>query len=427
MSIVGTTSGGSDAGIQSAEETIWSNFLTANSINSIALGVGSGISTTQMGLINPVAYDGRTGTNTDAIQVLNENDLAAVLQATAIPSSSGNLLTGATPGVVGADGGYIQAISVGPLGDRSSYIWNNVANTLSVSNDSGATNTYTWDSVNHVLTVTTERGGTFTIDMDTGDYSYRPSATMIGTVQEIIGFTLVDSDGDSQSGQLTMNVSRDSGGEIVGSNAGETLTGSNGSDTISGLGGNDVINGLEGDDKLSGGAGNDTLNGGAGNDILYGGSGNDTLDGGAGDDVLWGGAGNDTLTGGTGADTFAWALADRGTTGTPAVDTITDFDVASFASGGDRLDLRDLLQGSATTPGALDNYLHFQFSDGNTTIYVSTSGAFSNNNNVGNPPTNVSNNDVQQIVLNGVNLVGSSTTDQQVIQNLLNNGKLITD
>ncbi|OMG51782.1 hypothetical protein BJN45_16275, partial [Azonexus hydrophilus] len=423
----GASSGGADAGIQAAEEAIWTNFLAANGINSIAIGVGSGISTDAMTRINPVAYNGTTGTNTNAIQVLNENNLSAVLQSTAIPSSSGNLLSGATPGAVGADGGYISIISIGAVGDRSTYTWNRTTNTISAANDAGATNTYAWDAATHTLTVTTEQGGTFVIDMDTGDYTYRPSATMVGTAQEVVGFTLVDADGDQGNGQLTMNVSRNAGGEITGSASAETLNGTAGNDIINGMAGDDIISGFDGDDKLSGGAGNDTLSGGAGNDILYGGAGNDTLNGGDGNDTLWGGAGSDTLTGGLGADTFAWGLADAGSVSSPAVDTITDFGTASFASGGDRLDLRDLLQGSATTADALDNFLHFQYSGGNTTIYVSASGSFSNNNAASGLPSNVNNNDVQQIILNGVNLVGSSSTDQQVIQNLLTQGKLVVD
>jgi len=417
----------SDSGINAAEETLWKNFLTANGINSVAIGVGSGISTSAMALIDPIAYNGITGTNTNAIQVTNENNLSSVLQATAIPSTSGNLLTGATPGAVGADGGHLSVVSIGALGDRSTYAWNVAANTIAVTKDSGATNTHTWDAATHTLTITTELGGTFVVDMDTGDYSYRPSASMTGTAQEVIGFTLVDNDGDSASGQLTMNVSRYAGGEINGTSAADTLNGTAGDDIINGLAGNDTIYGNDGNDIISGGAGDDKLYGGAGNDLLSGGAGNDLLVGGDGNDILWGGAGNDTLTGGAGSDTFAWTLADAGTTASPAIDTITDFDTAAYASGGDRLDLRDLLSSSATTADALDNYLHFQYSGGNTTIYVSTNGAFSNNNAAGGLPSNVSSNDVQQIVLQGVNLVGSSTTDQQVIQNLLNQGKLITD
>ncbi|MBK9624604.1 MAG: calcium-binding protein [Rhodocyclaceae bacterium] len=59
------------------------------------------------------------------------------------------------------------------------------------------------------------------------------------------------------------------------------------------------------------------------------GAGTDTLTGGDGTDTLSGGAGNDTLTGGLLSDTFEWTLGDVGARGTPAVDTITDFNPAS--------------------------------------------------------------------------------------------------
>ncbi|WP_298398844.1 retention module-containing protein [uncultured Azonexus sp.] len=422
----GASSGGADAGIQPAEELIWTNFLAANGINSIAIGVGSGISSTAMTRIDPIAYNGSTSTNTNAIQVLNENNLSSVLQSTAIPSSSGNLLTGATPGAVGADGGYISTISIGALGDRSTYVWNRSTNTIGVTNDAGATNTYVWDAATHTLTVTTEQGGTFVIDMDTGDYSYRPSATMTGTAQEIVGFTLVDGDGDQATGQLTMNVSRNPGGEIDGTTAGNTINGTSGNDIINGMAGDDTIYGLDGNDKLSGGAGVDRLYGGAGNDILSGGAGNDILDGGAGNDVLWGGAGNDNLTGGLGADTFAWGLGDRGTGGSGrAVDTITDFDVRAFASGGDRLDLRDLLVGENS--GNLQNYLDFDTTSqaGNTIIRISSTGAFSSGNYS-------SGSEDQRIVLEGINIrtdlgLANNASDNQIINELISRGKLVTD
>ena len=88
-----------------------------------------------------------------------------------------------------------------------------------------------------------------------------------------------------------------------------------------------------------------------------------------------------------------------------------------------------MLLNSASTPGELDNYLHFDVSGGTTRLYISTSGLFSDSNAVttGTLPTNVSSNDVQQIVINGVDLVGSNLTDQAVIQDLLSKGKLIVD
>ena len=191
------------------------------------------------------------------------------------------------------------------------------------------------------------------------------------------------------------------------------ILGTTGNDTtaLDGTAGNDLIKGEAGADRLGG------TSGSAGNDILDGGAGNDTLRGGAGDDILFGGAGNDTMTGGTGADTFAWVLSDRGTSATPAVDTITDFDTTANS---DKLDLRDLLVGefhSGTDAGNLANYLHFS-STGSGTNAVTTievkslgSGTFD-----------------QSIRLTGIDLTaGNTLSDQTIIQNLLTNGKLITD
>ena len=192
-----------------------------------------------------------------------------------------------------------------------------------------------------------------------------------------------------------------------------------------------TIIGGSGSSTLAGGAGNDYVSGGSGDDVLTGGAGDDTLDGGAGNDILRGGIGNDTLTGGFGADIFEWKLADAGTAGAPGVDTITDFNTASAANGGDVLDLRDLLTGIATTAATLDNYLHFEVSGGNTILHVSSTGVFGDNNVVGTPSSTVTSNEVQKIVFTGVDLTlslsGASTTDQQVIQDLLTKGKLYTD
>jgi hypothetical protein len=86
------------------------------------------------------------------------------------------------------------------------------------------------------------------------------------------------------------------------------------------------------------------------------------------------------------------------------------------------LDLRDLLQGEAhdaISVGNLQNYLHFEAAGGNTTIQISSGGGFVNGYNVGAVD--------QTIVLQGVNLLSGFSTDLQVIQDLLNRGKLVTD
>ncbi|OYT99462.1 MAG: hypothetical protein CFE40_06340 [Burkholderiales bacterium PBB1] len=189
---------------------------------------------------------------------------------------------------------------------------------------------------------------------------------------------------------------------------------------------------------LDGGNGDDTLTGSAGRDILIGGQGKDTLNGGAGDDLIRGGAGHDQLTGGAGHDVFRWSLGDAGTAGGPARDVITDFD--NTPHGGDVLDLRDLLVGEShaantvalpasiglnnaltITPheGNLANYLHFSAVDGNTVVEISSTGGFASSYS----PAAVD----QVITLNGLNLVGSFTNDHQVINDLLQRGKLVTD
>jgi Ca2+-binding RTX toxin-like protein len=133
-----------------------------------------------------------------------------------------------------------------------------------------------------------------------------------------------------------------------------------------------------------------------------------------------GGVGNDSLTGGTGSDTFRWQLADKGPVGNPAADVVTDFSAAAVKSGGDALDLRDLLQGENHTTGTgnLGNYLHFEKSGTDTILHVSSSGAYSAGFNA--------TADDQTITLNNVDLT-TTGNDQAIIQDLLTKGKLIVD
>ncbi|QAX82644.1 large adhesive protein [Pseudomonas sp. DTU12.3] len=126
----------------------------------------------------------------------------------------------------------------------------------------------------------------------------------------------------------------------------------------------DVSGAHDGNDTLLGGAGNDILFGSGGNDLLDGGKGNDILLGGTGNDTLIGGQGNDILIGGSGADTFVWKSGDTGN------DVIKDFK----ASEGDRIDLRDLLQGE--TGSTIDNFLKITTVDGTSSLQVSSAGKF---------------------------------------------------
>ncbi|WP_422776790.1 retention module-containing protein [Pseudomonas mediterranea] len=130
----------------------------------------------------------------------------------------------------------------------------------------------------------------------------------------------------------------------------------------------DVSGAHDGNDTLLGGGGNDILFGQGGNDSLNGGKGNDILLGGTGNDTLIGGQGHDTLIGGLGGDTFVWKAGDTGN------DVIKDFKAAD----GDRIDLRDLLQGESGS--TIDHFLQISTVDGVSSLQVSTTGQFNGAN-----------------------------------------------
>jgi Ca2+-binding RTX toxin-like protein len=285
------------------------------------------------------------------------------------------------------------------------------------------------------------------------------TAVTTNVPDEIIGYTITDAQGSTSSATLDLHVVTN---EIQGTTGDETITGTTANDAIAGFAGNDIINAGAGsdivkggdgddtingeadDDQLYGDAGNDTITGGAGNDQVYGGDGNDNLQGNAGADVIYGGAGvdtilggaekdiiiggtgNDILTGGIGgldteSDTFRWELADKGVKGAPASDTITDFNAASVASGGDALDLRDLLtsENHAIGVGNLASFLHFEKVGADTILHVSSNGEYVAGFSAAK--------DVQTITLTNVDLVTGFANDQAIIADLLAKQKLITD
>ena len=146
----------------------------------------------------------------------------------------------------------------------------------------------------------------------------------------------------------------------------------------------------------------------------------------------------DIYTGGAGSDVFVFTLNEQGATSTNRyINQITDFNAAPAASGGDILDLRDLLEGENTVGGAgnLQKYLDFAVAtnpDGSftTTIRVSPTGGFTTL--FGGDGTYVASADTQRMVLDGVNIrtalgLANTATDSQIIAKLLQNGSLLVD
>ncbi len=204
----GNSQSGGDTGIQPAEEAIWKSFLTNNSINSYALGVG-GVTESQRTFIDPIAYDGKANAERNGVVVTAFSQLDNVLGSTVPTPISGNLLAGSLlpSGGAGADGpAFIKSVTINGI----TYTYN-PANGGSVT-VTGGTSAGVFDTTTDTLTVTTRQadgsvGGKFIVDMDGGDYRYEvPPAVAVRNISEVMQFTISDRDGDTTSASLTVNV-----------------------------------------------------------------------------------------------------------------------------------------------------------------------------------------------------------------------------
>ncbi|WP_397449226.1 retention module-containing protein [Pseudomonas sp. NA-150] len=185
-------------GIDSTEEAAWVNFLNSNHINAFAIGLGDGVNNTYL---NPIAYNGATGTNTNGVVVTDLNGLNAVLTGTVTGTAvTGTLLAG---GSFGADGGFIKAIVV----DGVSYVYDPKANGgQGGASVLGGANHGTFDTTTNSISVTTHNGGTLVVDMDNGEYVYTPPKVGSGGVTETFGYVLADNDGDLAGANLVVKV-----------------------------------------------------------------------------------------------------------------------------------------------------------------------------------------------------------------------------
>ncbi|MBU0676209.1 MAG: VCBS domain-containing protein, partial [Proteobacteria bacterium] len=466
-------------------QTNWESFVGANGDISFGIGIGEVSLTSLLPVAFPNVDTNLDGNEDYAIKVTDATQLVNTLLSTVdggIVVGNVSVLTGSGESglAIGADGGYIQSVEINgtvysydPLAGDPSQITidtpkgayldiNFVTGAYSYYVDVNATiqgeqetflvtgidNDGDTHSVNmtfhldYVANLDANRDVVITNILDSSDISIDAAALMhndatgsgavVISTGNVIGGTTsgtdpvdynptgavspgvigqfnytIDSSGTTDT--ATVEVHGVSGSTITGSADDEILVGGSSGDTLIAAGGMDALLGHGGDDSLDGGAGSDYLDGGLGNDTLSGGEGKDTLIGGGGDD---------TITGGLGVDTIRYHLADPGTPGTPAVDTVTDFNVSTPENGGDILDLRDLLQSESQALGNLVDYLHFEQSAGNTIVHISSTGGFGSGY--------VAGAEDQTIILQGIDLVGSNT-DLQIIQDMITNGKLITD
>jgi hypothetical protein len=185
-------------------------------------------------------------------------------------------------------------------------------------------------------------------------YGENSAGTSADLSYNVVG---TDGDGDPANGTIDVSLYPD-----ATSSSGTSFAGTASNDTFLGTQGVDSISGLGGDDRLAGNAGIDTINGGAGNDTIIGGS------------------GNDNLTGGTNSDTFVYETLVDGK------DSISDFDITAPGSGGDKIDVSQVLDHAGNTwtdnntvaDAVAGGYLTFTNSGGFVQVNVDIDGSAGN-------------------------------------------------
>jgi hypothetical protein len=184
-----------------ATSTGYAAFVNANNISSYAVGVGTGIANTgPLNGIHNVDANGN-GVADPAIIVPDLNDLGSALLSTVPLAYGGNVVSSSADGnVLGADGGFIQTVTVrldtngdGTRDTDVTFTHDPVANTISRAG------TYPpgFPISGDLLTLDPSRGfglGSLTFNFSTGDYTYFTGGT--ASEGDSFSFTFVARDGD---------------------------------------------------------------------------------------------------------------------------------------------------------------------------------------------------------------------------------------
>jgi Ca2+-binding RTX toxin-like protein len=392
-------------GIQANEQAVWESFLTTNNIVSFALGIPNVATPANL---DPIAFDPASGTQLadTPIIVTDLGQLSNNLVFT-LPPVTGSVLTGAggaPSNFFGADGGFVQSITV----DGVTYTFNPAANGGAGGITTSGGGSFTYDATTKTLAVDTDTnvvGGEFSMVMTTGAFTFQPPT---GFSSESVGYVLVDRDGNTAGSMIDFsaaggldhppivrddhvitNISGGSGTNIVipdyallyndsdadgqtiaitgaitnvvganlvthasgnvtftdnNTNGGSfTYTGSTTSPAASDTG-NVTIDRSQTGNTLTGTGFGEVLIGRDGtNNTINANEGNDVLIGGSGNDTLNGGAGADIMTGGGGIDTFIInsAASPAAIGGSGDAGTISGYDVITdFAPASDILNLQ---------------------------------------------------------------------------------------
>jgi hypothetical protein len=187
-------SGGS--ALADATSTAWADFLAQNGVHVTAIGVGDDI---RLNHLQEVDLDGESSPIlVDAFSDLIDTLIPLVQPATA----NGNLLT---DDVQGADGARLLSITLDTNAGATTYTWDG-ANTITLSGAQSGT------VGGSSFTATTVMGGTFTFyfaDEDVnaaGQWLYVAPRNVVGSVDDVFAYRIIDGDGDIADATLTVTV-----------------------------------------------------------------------------------------------------------------------------------------------------------------------------------------------------------------------------
>ncbi len=159
--------------LDSKDEASWETFLGNNKIDSYAIGTGS-LDSTHVAAIDPVAYNGITGTEKAAV-TLGTNALLSNYLLDSVPV----VQKGTLAGLAGADG--LQRIeSFSAAGQLGSSL----------------------DSSGKLLTIQLKSGGTMQINLETGDFTLSQPHNAV--TEQTFSYSLVDKDGDRGTGTVSL-------------------------------------------------------------------------------------------------------------------------------------------------------------------------------------------------------------------------------
>ncbi|WP_339712210.1 Calx-beta domain-containing protein [uncultured Sneathiella sp.] len=214
----------------------WQEFVDSNDIEVIAVGLGAGISTTELAKVEN-AGDAPT-------LVVDPNDLETVLVDTVPVVEIDNVVSSGSVDRLGADDGTL-----------TSLIYNGAEYDIPQNGDP--------------LIIETTLGGMLSIDAE-GNYTYTAPSQANPGEMESFEYVLTDGDNDTSSAILSFTFVEDGEGAfaafsaftpaassfaindenlaLFGTSAGETIIGQSGDDLLQGNGGDDILTGGQGAD-----------------------------------------------------------------------------------------------------------------------------------------------------------------------------------